>query len=275
MVWLNLVCLDAPIVALAWQSLFASAFNLPIDRGNSSALFLTAWLIYLADRLADASALPPAAPRSLRQKFCLGHRRVWLFALAAVAAVDACVISLSVAPKTVLAGACVGLLALIYLILNHPLGRIWKSLPLKEVAIGFLFTAGTLVALLPSIPRPSLVFVLSSAAFASVCVLNCVTIAWLECELDQAQRKVSIATRYPSQVCHLKKTCLLFALAALVLGIACPSGAQIFACVSVSSLLLAWLNGSSLLLGFDDDKRTALADLVLLTPVIALLISNA
>src|SRR3954463_6509891 len=147
--WLNLVCLDAPLVALAWLWLFARTFHVPLQIGNAVALFLTAWLIYLADRFADASNLKTGSPRSLRQEFCLRHREFWVATLALVAGFDAYVIWRTTALQTLLVGAIVGLLAVVYLVVNHPLGLIWRSLPAKELAIGILFAAGTVVALLP------------------------------------------------------------------------------------------------------------------------------
>src|SRR5205809_4020802 len=84
-VWLNRVCLDAPIVAVAWLWLFARTFHVPLRIGNLVALFLTAWLIYLADRFADAISLTSSLPRSLRQEFCLRHRESWITTVALVA----------------------------------------------------------------------------------------------------------------------------------------------------------------------------------------------
>src|ERR1043165_59004 len=91
-VWLNLVCLDAPLVAVAWLLLFARVFHVPLQIGNAVALFLTAWLIYLADRFADAANLKLGSPRSLRQEFCLRHREFWIATVALVAGFDAYVI---------------------------------------------------------------------------------------------------------------------------------------------------------------------------------------
>src|SRR3954463_1175128 len=156
--WLNLVCLDAPLVAIAWLWLFARTFRVPLQLGNTIALFLTAWLIYLADRFADASSLHSGLPQSLRQDFCLRHREIWIATSALVAGFDAYVIWRTTAWQTFLVGGVVGSLALLYLVLNHPLGLIWRSLPAKELAIGTLFAAGTVVALLPNLPStPSFV----------------------------------------------------------------------------------------------------------------------
>ncbi|HSV64040.1 MAG TPA: hypothetical protein VLH83_11910, partial [Chthoniobacterales bacterium] len=37
-IWLNLVCLDAPLVAVAWLWLFARTFHIPFQIGNAVAL---------------------------------------------------------------------------------------------------------------------------------------------------------------------------------------------------------------------------------------------
>jgi hypothetical protein len=268
-VWLNLVCLDAPLVAIAWLWLFARTFHVSLQIGNSVALFLTAWLIYLADRFADAASLKPDLPRSLRQDFCLRHREIWIATVALVAGFDAYVIWRTTALETFVIGALVGSLAVIYLVLNHPLGLIWRSLPAKELAIGVLFAAGTLVALSPRLPAFDLSFAIAAAAFATLCSLNCVSIASWERDLDRAQRKVSVATRHPRMARQAGSVCVALALGAFALAIAFRSAAPLFACIGGSALLLAWLRRSS----FESDQRTALADLVLLVPFALLIVS--
>jgi hypothetical protein len=285
--WLNLVCLDAPLVALAWLWLFAHTFRVPFQLGNAVALFLTAWLIYLADRFADASTLKPDLPRSLRQEFCLRHREFWVATLALVAGFDAYVIWRTTAFQTFLVGAIVGVLAVVYLVMNHPLGLIWRSLPAKECAIGILFAAGTVVALLPTLPvTPG--FVCAALAFAVLCSLNCVSIASWEKELDLGQHKVSIVTRHPRISLWIGVICVGVALAGFALAIFFPSVSLIFACIAVSTLLLGPLGVSSDIKerrftnrprrvlnrrSLAVDERTALADLVMLTPLVALLVA--
>jgi hypothetical protein len=298
-IWLNLVCLDAPLVATAWLWLFARTFVVPFQIGNAVALFLTAWLIYLADRFADATALKRNLPRSLRQDFCLRHREIWIAAVALVAGFDAYVIWRTTAFQTFLVGAVVGALAVVYLVVNHPLGRVWRSLPAKELAIGILFAAGTMVALLPH-PRWTPPFAIAVVLFAALCALNCISIATWERELDLAQRKVSIATLHPSVARHVRTLCVVLALGAFTLAVALRSAAPVFSCVGASALLLGWLgvspssksvvatalgrrtnarsgNQSGLrrqsAVATTSDQRTALADLVLLTPVVVLIVS--
>jgi hypothetical protein len=286
-VWLNLVCLDAPIVAVVWLWLFARTFQVPVQLGNAIALFLTAWLIYLADRLADASSLQPGSPRSLRQQFCLRHREIWISALLLIAGFDLYLIWRSIAAATFFAGSVVGILALIYLVMNHPRGLVWRSLPAKEVAIGLLFSAGTLVALLPAFRAARMPFVASAIVFAALCSLNCISIAYWEQELDRAQGKVSVATRHPGFARQIGKICVGLALASLAMTVVLRAGAPIFACVNISALLLGWLNVSAPIKegrfqnrprrfvkrrSLETDHRCALADLVLLTPIIPLIV---
>ena len=289
--WLNLVCLDAPLVAVAWLWLFARTFRISLQVGNGTALFLTAWLIYLGDRLADSASLEPDGPQSLRQQFCRRHRKLWIVALVFVAGMDAYVIWRTTAFETLLIGVVVGGLALIYLVLNHPLGLIWRSLPAKELAIGILFTAGILVALLPALNVMTVAFAIPAVFFAALCALNCISIASWERELDQAQGKVSIATRHPGLTRRTALICAVLAITCLAMVLVERVAAPILACISMSALLLAWLNASTDVkegrfrnrprrfvnrrsLGIDRDRLTALADLVLLTPIIALIASS-
>ena len=66
--------------------------------------FLTAWLIYLGDRLADSATIEANGPQSLRQQFCRRHRRIWVVTLALVTGLDAYVIWRTTALETFLAG---------------------------------------------------------------------------------------------------------------------------------------------------------------------------
>src|SRR5690242_16333745 len=51
--WPNLLSLDAPLVAVLWQQLFARCFGLPGDAIPALLLVASVWLIYAADRAFD------------------------------------------------------------------------------------------------------------------------------------------------------------------------------------------------------------------------------
>ena len=86
--WLSVLCLDAPIVAIAWQWLFARTFGAELNFSLRALLFLTAWLIYLADRFADTIRLPAGAPISLRHRFCREHMIGWWVAIVIAFLID-------------------------------------------------------------------------------------------------------------------------------------------------------------------------------------------
>jgi hypothetical protein len=106
-------------------------------------------------------------------------------------------------------------------------------------------------------------------AFACLCSLNCICIAIWERRLDQAQGKVSVATHHPGVAGNLRKVCGGLAIVSFSMAIVDRSSTPIFGCVALSALLLALLDLLPGKLG--DDRRTALADLVLLTPIIPLI----
>ena len=140
--WLNLACLDAPLVAVAWQWLFARSFQIAVSASARNALFLTAWLIYLIDRLVDSLSLSLDSAKSLREQFCLHHTKLWLGLIAAIAILDAGIVLLGLDRTLLLPGACLGGVAFVYLTVNYAFNQLWEIIPLKEVTIGCLFAAG-------------------------------------------------------------------------------------------------------------------------------------
>ena len=159
-------------------------------------------------------------------------------------------------------GASVAAFAVLYLVLNQRWPALWRKLPLKEVSIGFLFAAGTRVGLAAGLTGSALP---GWFFFACLCVLNCVSIAVWERELDLAQRRVSIATVFPAVGRYLLPILGLFALATFGLALSASASHDVFLAVAVSSLLLGAVH--CFRNGIAPDVRTALADLVLLTPL--------
>lgn len=121
-IWLNLLCLDAPIVALSWQWLFARSFGAHLNFPLRALLFLTAWLIYLADRFADTIRLPPAVPMSLRHRFCKAHTVGWWIAIVVIFVVDTALAIRTLDLQMLLLGGTLAMLCALYLFVNHSLG---------------------------------------------------------------------------------------------------------------------------------------------------------
>ncbi len=265
--WLNLVCLDAPLVAISWQWLFAHSFGISVANHNRWALFLTAWLIYLADRFGDSLRINGGTPTSLRQRFCIRHRAAWIFTALGVFAADALVVLQWLDASTLRLGAQIGGVALVYLVVNQTAPGIWRRLPLKEITIGTLFAAGTMVGLAATLPARAWIAWL---LFACLCSLNCLSIAFWERDLDRAQQRVSIATAFPHSASLLPGAFSLVALASTVLGIF-EGETGFYGCLASSTLLLAGVHFGARRI--NPDTRTALADLALFTPAVVMVVT--
>lgn len=266
--WLNLVCLDAPLVAVSWAWIFAQSFGIPVTPAGACALFLTAWVIYLADRFGDSLSADPAAATSLRQRFCRRHSGAWICAVALSAAANLFVICTQLDAEQLLLGAAIGVCALIYLVVNQVLQSVWRVVPAKEISIGVLFAVGAMVPLEDGLTTAALP---AWTLFAGLCSLNCICIAVWERELDRAQRRISIAIVFPTVERVLQPALLLLISASLLLAALTSHGRDIYLCVATSALLLAAVQFFRDTI--EPDTRTALADLVLLTPLVVLLIA--
>jgi hypothetical protein len=263
LVWLNLVCLDAPLVAIVWQELFARTFGIRLGVPPRAALFFTAWLIYLLDRFVDTCRIPATAPKSARQIFCAEHRRTWT-ALISIATIAAAVAISKVDHATFVAGTWLGVAAALYLAANT-FTSVWRSLPLKEFAIGSLFAAGTVLAPLVQITHVAWHVSVAFALFAAVCSLNCVCIAAWERELDEAQGKETLATVYPAIGAFIPWICAAVGVASVIVTPSALATGPVLLFTTISTLMLALLDALKNRIALD--VRTALADLVLLTPL--------
>ncbi len=265
---LNLLCLDAPLVAIVWQWLFARSFGAHLTWPLRVLLFLTAWLIYLGDRFADTIRLPVDAPRSERHSFCQEHVVGWWIAIVVIFVVDAALALRTLDLQLFFLGGTLAAICAVYLFLNHLFGGRWRPVPMKEKAVGVLFAAGTTLAVVGQLPGLTISFAFAVVLFAMLCTLNCLCIASWERELDTAQGKTSLLTGWPSTERALRPLGLFIVAMALVLMIVWRFAAPLWLCLAASALLLNRLQTATSL---PRDNRTALADLVLLTPLVVLL----
>lgn len=273
LVWLNVVCLDAPLVACTWQWFFAQNFRVALPVVSRVALFLTAWLIYLIDRLADSISLPNDSAKTLREAFCLRHKNIWMGLILAIALLDTAFVFGRLDHDVFVAGIFLGAIAIIYLTINFMLGRLWTAIPVKEIAVGFLFAAGTLLALASQLFVERSTIIKSAIAafiFACLCSLNCMSIAVWERDLDRIQGKHSIATHWSRSDLFVRIFTVILAATSLLLGVLQSQLWPLAGCCALSASLLAALY----FIPAPRDERTALADLVLLTPLAWLLIAK-
>ena len=266
LLWLNVACLDAPLIALSWQLLFAHTFAVPISPAEGAALFLSAWGIYLVDRFADSIALKPGTERSVRVHFCLRHQNRRAVLLLIVGLADGAIIVAGLTPEIIWPGVALAVIALLYLLVNHFFSKLWQTIPIKEVAIGFLFAAGVVLVLWSRAGQEAPRLLLTAILFGGLCSLNCMSIAVWERDLDKEQGKHSCATDRPRAGAFVLILTAIVALVCLAEVVAIPAIRPLTICLGSSATLLLALH----ILPMARDERTALADLVLLTPLLFL-----
>jgi hypothetical protein len=174
--WPNVLALDAPVVAVAWQLLLADAAHVAVPVAAAVVLGLVVWGVYLADRALDAAG---GVARSDRHRFAARHPTAQVaVGCAALAAAGA--LALLTLPFDYLeVGAAVAAGTAAYLVAVHA-GRRLLGPGAKELSVGVVFAAGAAVPLAAA-GRPVGEWLPGVVAFAGLCWLNCALIArWEE-----------------------------------------------------------------------------------------------
>jgi hypothetical protein len=252
--WPNLLSLDAPTVAVLWQSFLAHHYSLPLSPAARAALGLTVWATYLLDRLLDARQ-PASAAEPARHRFYRRHARLMWTILAIASTADALIAALWLRPIVVRDGLITLAGVAAYLALVH-LGGITLRIP-KEIAAAVLFTGGTFLTAWATLPCPSLAF--AAAAFFVLCLANIIAIeTW-----ESSDSPLQPLTRW------LART-YLFWVPAAVIVCALLGRNPWYASIALSAAACAGL----FLLGrrVSLDARRVLVDGVLLSPIFFLIL---
>lgn len=185
--WLNIVAVDAPLIAVLWQRYFLQKYQLSGYWLETSLLFLVVWSIYLADRLADAASLG-ALELSPRHHFYQRYQQPMLWLLCFVLLLAAR-LSFYLSWHLWLLG--LGLLLACALYLRQ--ARFRQFIP-KEVSAALLFAGG--VTLLAWLEQPSRALLYDSLALALLAFLNMGLLALVDAYTDAQQGQHSLALRY-------------------------------------------------------------------------------
>ena len=165
--WPNLLSLDAPLVAVLWQILFARCFQVPVDALAAILLLLTVWLIYVADRTLDAWKGDCHSPR---HEFYRNHWRTLLPVWLAVLALTGWLAAVHLSPSLFLRGVVLLAAVGVYFAVVH--GRILRG-P-KEAAVGVLFALGASLEAWSKVKTPA--DVATILLFSGLCWINCIAI---------------------------------------------------------------------------------------------------
>jgi hypothetical protein len=272
----HLLSLDAPTVAATWTVFIARCAGVKLPWTAPAAMFVAVWMLYAADRLLDARPLPDGAqPPELEERhwFHHRHRAVFLSAIAVASGVLAGLLHRINADALRLYALLAALLAG-WLLLIHarplPSDQV-RRLP-KELAVGVFFPAAIFIPTVARAPELQMGLLPVAALLAGICTLNCLFLyAW---EHRKPRTQAHWTTRWATG--HLRP---------IALGVVAASGV-----VGALGFLEEWLRmdlapalacgvSAGLLLALDARRAQwsplrvrACADLVLLTPLLAMLL---
>lgn len=71
--WGNLLCIDAPLIAVAWQEMFAITWGISLQWSERWVIFLGVWAIYLLDRFLDTRSGSKRVLPAQRHRFAREH----------------------------------------------------------------------------------------------------------------------------------------------------------------------------------------------------------
>ena len=179
--WPNVLSLDAPLVAVLWQILFARCFRVPVDALAVVLLLLTVWLIYAADRILDARK---GECRSPRHEF---YRRYWPELLPVWIGILGLTSWLAVehlpAGLFLRGAALLGAVGMYFALVHSGILLRWP----KEAAVGVLFALGASLVAWGKVRTAA--DVATILLFSGLCWMNCIAIQRWEVEkLDWSPR---------------------------------------------------------------------------------------
>ncbi len=249
-----------------WTAFIARSAGIHLSWLGPAAMFLAVWMLYAADRLLDARPHPDgSAPPELeeRHRFHHRHRRTFL-TLIVLAAITLAFTLHRLNPTALHLYTALGVLLAAWLLLIHARTGL-QRLP-KELAVGIFFPAAVFIPTVARLPQLRLTLLPLALLLALACTLNCLFLyAW---EHPHQRPHAHITTLWATS--HLPQ--LSFAALALSLLTATqlktPLNLPAIACsLSIALLLFLHLRRNRI----TPVHLRALADLVLLTPLLFLI----
>ncbi len=174
--WLNLLNLDAPLIAVLWQVFVARCRRVELDAAPTAVLAGCVWLIYAADRLFDTRFTQDPQRESPRHKFHRRHRKILIGMVGVVLLNTAWLSWTHLAPRMFRAGIILLLGVGLYLGVIHLMPDRLRQYCPKELMVSLLFAIGTFLAIWSDDQRIGGGFFL----FFALCWINCTAIEYWE-----------------------------------------------------------------------------------------------
>lgn len=269
--WLTILSLDAPLVAVLWQALFARTAGVRLGWHDPVLLGLAVWIIYAADRWIEGWRLDPGSVRTQRHYFYIRWR--WpVFAAGFVAFVVAVAVAIRhLGGAEFRAGLLLTIPILAYLFSHQLVHRHHPLRVPKELCIGVLFALGCVLApAVQSAPEQRLVLITPTILFGLLCFANCALIAAWEKEVDALHGQTSLALQWTRGVTVIRSLPWLLCVAGIALFVSPTTSQPAAGCVAVSGLLFGLLDLAQPRIG--RQAARAAIDVALMTPAVVLLL---
>lgn len=197
----NVLAVDAALIALCWQSVFASFSHQAFNLAPASVLGLSVWLMYAADRLFDVKKRPLTELHSIRHRFTKRNARIlWKFWFGTLF-VNVSIALIGLKIHQLRNGSVLLIFCLLYTALNQKLSS--RFFP-KELCVAIIYAGGVIVFLLPAQD-----IWLPAGLLMLLCLINCLIISKNERQIDAAMKVHSIAQFLPKLPFALYLCCIL------------------------------------------------------------------
>lgn len=167
--WLDALCLTAPLAAMAWQWLFARVSNVQLPPVTHEALFLTVWIVGLADRLTEAQQR-----RDSWRHWCAWTLRVPMILLLMGAIAGVVWLVLWFLPQVILEMGVFLVIPLLFYIFFARVEVGPRAAMPRELVRGALFSAGVLLPTyaMASVPTAALQLMIAQTLLVSLIFLG-------------------------------------------------------------------------------------------------------
>ncbi|MCA9417429.1 MAG: hypothetical protein KC931_04765 [Candidatus Omnitrophica bacterium] len=266
LLWLNVLSLDAPLVAICWQFFFSRLFDRPIVWTHPFLLGAVTWLAYSGDRILDGMRAEDPSMLAPRHRFAVRYRihliLTWILVFLLGLGVGVFLLERPLFWRGMSLTAGVAVYYLLVFLWPNWTRRVVP----REFAVSLLFVAGTSCFVFTKADLKSVEVWNALIWFGAICFINCILIAFWEKEIDQQNAEVSAATTSPGLG---RKANLLIAATlgvAALCWVASPftTVRRVLFAVGLSLIFLFVLNLSRV----SREKKPVLADMALLSPLL-------